>query len=312
VRPVTEVAAAVIERAGEFLLAQRPDGKPYPGYWEFPGGKIEPGENTRDALARELEEELGIKVREASPWITRVYEYTHAKVRLHFFRVTAWEGEPRPLEDQAIAWQRPGHPDVAPMLPANAPVLSALALPSVMVVSSAADVGLDDWIASLADAVLREPLLVQVREKQFDRQRLQHLLSRSLARAGPSGSRVVVNSDCGSFPQATGVHLTAAELMRVTARPALDLVGASCHDEREIDQASAIGVDYVVVGPVNPTPSHKDASPLGWDQFEALIRERPMPAYAIGGLTRADLREAKRRGAHGIALRSAAFQPSAQ
>src|SRR5438309_11521546 len=83
-RKLTEVAAAVIERPGAFLLAQRPAGKPYPGYWEFPGGKIEPGEDARAALVRELREELGIEVREASPWITRVYEYTHARVRLHF------------------------------------------------------------------------------------------------------------------------------------------------------------------------------------------------------------------------------------
>ena len=80
----TEVAAAVIERPGEFLLAQRPAGKPYAGFWEFPGGKIEPGEDARAALVRELREELGIEVREATPWITRMYAYTHATVRLHF------------------------------------------------------------------------------------------------------------------------------------------------------------------------------------------------------------------------------------
>src|SRR5258706_15873315 len=93
---ITEVAAAVIERpGGTFLLAQRPKGKPYPGYWEFPGGKIEPGEDARAALTRELREELGIEVREATPWITRVYAYTHATVRLHFFRVSSFAGEPR-------------------------------------------------------------------------------------------------------------------------------------------------------------------------------------------------------------------------
>ena len=86
---ITEVAAAVIERPdGTFLLAQRPAGKPYPGYWEFPGGKIEAGESPRAALVRELREELGIEVREATPWITRVYAYTHATVRLHFRRTT--------------------------------------------------------------------------------------------------------------------------------------------------------------------------------------------------------------------------------
>ena len=308
-RPITEVAAAVIERPGEFLLAQRPDGKPYPGYWEFPGGKIEPGEDARAALARELHEELGIVVREATPWITRMYTYTHATVRLHFFRVSAWDGEPQPLEDQAIAWQRVGAPEVSPMLPANAPVLAALALPSVMVVSSASEAGLDEWIARLAEAVQREPLLVQVREKDWDRQRVQHLLSRALARAEPFGGRVVVNSDSGDYPQAHGVHLTSAALMAAGSRPAFPLVGASCHDEREVDRAAELGVDYVVIGPVNPTPSHPNATPLGWERFAELVRHRPMPVYAIGGLTRADIAAARRQGAHGVALRSAAFDP---
>ena len=306
---VTEVAAAVIERPpGEFLLAQRPEGKPYPGYWEFPGGKIEAGEDPRRALARELEEELGIRVTAATPWITRMYTYTHATVRLHFFRVTGWEGEPRPLEDQAIAWQRVGHADVAPMLPANAPVLAALALPAVMVVSNAADQGLDEWIGGLSDAVVNEMLLVQVREKSWDRQRVQHLLSRTLARAEPFGSRVVVNSDCGAYPQAPGVHLSARALLEVAARPDLPLVGASCHDERELDRAAELGVDYVVVGPVKATPSHAQAAPLGWARFAELVRGRPMPAYAIGGLARRDLPEAREHGAHGVALRSAAFE----
>src|SRR5687767_14906938 len=178
---ITEVAAAVIVRPGEFLLAQRPEGKVYPGFWEFPGGKIEPGEDAKAALVRELREELGIEVREATPWITRRYAYTHATVRLHFFRVTAWDGEPRPLEDQAIRWQVIGKPDVSPMLPANAPVLSALALPPVMVVSSATDMGVDAWVHALAHAALREPLLVQLREKTFDAQKMQHLVSRTLA-----------------------------------------------------------------------------------------------------------------------------------
>jgi 8-oxo-dGTP diphosphatase len=307
---ITEVAAAVIERPGQFLLAQRPEGKPYPGYWEFPGGKIEADEDPLGALTRELHEELGILVRDATPWITRVYAYTHATVRLRFFRVTAWDGEPQPLEDQAIAWQRVGHSDVAPMLPANAPVLAALALPPVMVVSNAEELGLDDWIAKLTEWAMREPLLVQIREKGWEKQRVQHLLSRALARAEPFGSRIVVNADCGDFPQATGVHLPSKALMAARARPPAALVGASCHDEREIEQAAALGVDYIVVGPVNPTPSHAAATPLGWDRFEVLIRDQPMPTYAIGGLTRIDLLEARRRGAQGVALRSAAFAPA--
>ncbi len=305
---LTEVAAAVIERPdGTFLLAQRPEGKPYPGYWEFPGGKIEAGEDPRAALARELREELGIEVRESAPWITRVYAYTHATVRLHFLRVTRWDNEPRPLEDQAIRWQRAEAPDASPMLPANAPVLAALALPAVMVVSDAARRGIDDWIRALSARVLDEKLLVQVREKDMDRQKLQHLLSRALARAVPFGSRLVVNSDCGALPQCDGVHLTSRALMAASSRPAGSLAGASCHDTRELERAAELGLDYAVLGPVKETPSHPGVAPLGWDTFEALAADRPMPVYAIGGLSRADLGEARRRGAHGVALLSAAF-----
>ena len=305
---ITEVAAAVIERPdGEFLLACRPEGKPYPGYWEFPGGKIEPGEDARAALDRELQEELGIRVREAIPWITRVYAYTHATVRLHFFRVTAWDGEPQPLEDQAIAWQRVESPDVTPMLPANAPVLAALALPAVMVVSNAAETGFDAWSLKLSAQVLGERLLVQIREKGLEPQRVQFLLSRALTRGTPFGALVVVNSDCGAWPQADGVHLTSKALLEAQARPAGRVVGASCHDAREVAHAAALGLDYVVVGPVKATASHPGAALLGWEGFAALVRDCPLPAYAIGGLTRADLAEARRHGAHGVALRSAAF-----
>jgi 8-oxo-dGTP diphosphatase len=308
VATLTEVAAAVIERAdGTFLLAQRPAGKPYPGYWEFPGGKIEAGEDPRAALQRELEEELGIRVLEATPWITRIYAYTHATVRLHFFRVSAWEGEPQPLEDQAIAWQRVESPEVSPMLPANAPVLKALALPAVMVVSNTAQAGFEAWIRQLTAAAANENLLVQIREKGVERLRVQHLLSRALARATPFGARVVVNSDCGSFPQADGVHLTSRALMALGERPAAAFAGASCHDAAEIAQAAKLALDYVVVGPVKPTASHPGAATLGWQGLAALLRDCPLPAYAIGGLTRADLPEAKRWGAHGVALMSAAF-----
>jgi 8-oxo-dGTP diphosphatase len=307
VSKVTEVAAAVIERPGEFLLAKRPEGKPYPGYWEFPGGKIEPGEDPRAALVRELREELGIEVREATPWITRVYTYTHATVRLHFFRVGAWDGEPQPLEDQAIAWQRVEAPDVAPMLPANAPVLAALALPDVMVISNAAAHGIEDWIQALAGRALEERMLVQIREKGANRQQVQHLLSRALARAEPFGSRIVVNSDSGSFPQGGGVHLTSRALMAASARPEASLVGASCHDAAELDQAERLRVDYVVLGPVKETASHQGAPVLGWQRFAHLALARPMPIYAIGGLTRGDMAEARGHGAHGVALLSAAF-----
>ncbi len=133
-RPLTEVAVGLVfDRAGRVLLGQRPQGKPYAGWWEFPGGKLEPGESVAAALARELHEELGIHVRSSRPWIVREHSYPHARVRLHFRRVFDWDGEPVSREGQAFGWTRPDAIGRAPLLPATVPILAMLALPGRVV-----------------------------------------------------------------------------------------------------------------------------------------------------------------------------------
>ena len=121
-RPLTRVAVAIIERVidGEYqvLFAQRPPGKAYAGYWEFPGGKIEANETVVEALIREIDEELGILVRSAALWRTERFSYEHAHVELNFCRSSDWSGEPLGREGQAFAWQAPNAINLVPMLPA--------------------------------------------------------------------------------------------------------------------------------------------------------------------------------------------------
>jgi len=131
-RKVTEVAVGIMVQPDgpvgrcRYLLAQRLPGKPYEGYWEFPGGKLEAGESVEDALARELHEELGIAVTACHRWHTLEHDYPHAYVRLYFCKVTGWTGEPHSKEGQAFVWQHLPV-EVAPLLPAALPVLELLA-----------------------------------------------------------------------------------------------------------------------------------------------------------------------------------------
>ncbi|NMM36523.1 MAG: NUDIX domain-containing protein [Glaciimonas sp.] len=122
--PIAVAVGILMQPNGDVLLAQRPSGKPYAGYWEFPGGKVELGESILDALKREFVEELGIEILTAEPWCGVEHIYPHAHVRLHFYLCRAWRGEPQSLERQAFAWQ--GKVDVAPLLPATIPLLEWL------------------------------------------------------------------------------------------------------------------------------------------------------------------------------------------
>ena len=293
-----EVAAAVIQRAdGAFLLAQRPPGKVYSGYWEFPGGKVEPGEPAERALARELHEELGIDVRRVYPWITRRFVYPHAAVRLNFFRVTDWSGEPHPKEDQAIAWQRLDAAMAAPMLPANAPVLASLALPSEYAITNAAELGTARMLEQLERRLTEGLRMVQVREPAFSARELESFSAQVVGLAHRYGCKVMVKAPIAG---ADGIHFTAAALLRLEDKPVAGLTAASCHTREELERAMALELDFAVLGPVKASRG-KDR-PLGWGAFAALARGATIPVYAIGGLTREDMHDACAAGAHGLAM----------
>jgi len=301
---VLEVAAAVILRAdGSFLIARRPPGKVYAGYWEFPGGKIEPGEPAAGALARELHEELGIDVVRAYPWITRVHAYSHATVRLNFFRVLEWSGDPHPREAQTIAWQQPDAPVARPMLPANAPVLASLALPHEYAITTADTLGAQAMLIRLEQRLDKGLKLIQIRDKTMAPDERAKFARAAVRLAHRYGARALVNSDVAlaSSVGADGIHLTAAGLMSLAARPAA-LVAASCHDAGQLARAMQFALDFALLGPVKPTASHPADRPMGWQRFAELVRGASIPVYAIGGMSLADLEDAWRAGAHGVAM----------
>jgi 8-oxo-dGTP diphosphatase len=307
---IVEVAAAVILRAdGSFLLAKRPAGKVYAGWWEFPGGKVESGEPPPHALARELHEELGIDVVSAWPWLTRVFTYEHATVRLNFFRVTRWVGEPHPREGQSLAWQRLGEPMLEPMLPANAPIIASLSLPNEYAISAAASLGQEAFLRRLEDRLEGGLKLIQLREKQLPADALLALARRTCELAHRFGARVLVNGDTQLAREAgaDGVHFPAGALMSLATRPRGLLAGASCHDANELARAMALELDFAVLGAVKPTGSHPGSIPLGWDRFALIARGATIPVYAIGGLRTLDMQDAWAAGAHGIAMISGAW-----
>ncbi|MCC6917065.1 MAG: Nudix family hydrolase [Nitrosomonas sp.] len=300
-----EVAAAILTRPdGSFLLASRPTGKPYAGYWEFPGGKIEADESPLQALTRELNEELGITIHQATPWLTRTFSYPHAAVRLHFYRVTDWLGELIPREQQQFSWQAAGNITVTPLLPANTPILRYLALPPIYAITRAAETNTEASLSAIRQTLDNGVKLLQIRQKTMSHDQLQQYSAAAVQLAKRYQATVLVNENI-MFAQllgADGVHLTATQLLSLDTRPAVNWCGASCHNQQELQRAEQLGVDFVTLSPVYPTLSHPDTPSLGWEKFAALIRNYPLPVYALGGLLPADLKTAREHGAHGIAM----------
>ena len=300
-----EVAAAVLQRLdGTFLLAQRPPDKIWAGYWEFPGGKIEPGETPHQALVRELREELGITVTTAYPWLIRVFTYPHATVRLNFFRVTEWNGELHPHEGQEFSWQRVPDVTVSPVLPANDPILRALELPDLYAISNVVELGEQAFMKRLEIALHKGLRLVQLREKNYSRDEMRLLALKMLPVLRQHGSRLILNADIELAKEigADGVQLTGEQLAKLSARPEVDWCAASCHNMDELRRAEALGCDFVMLSPVLPTKSHPGAAHLGWENFSVIASGSSIPVYALGGLTHANMETACQHGAHGISL----------
>jgi 8-oxo-dGTP diphosphatase len=310
------VAGVLRDARGRVLLAQRPPGKAHAGLWEFPGGKLEPGEEALAALSRELDEELGLEVLAARPLIA----IPNGRILLDVWEVPDFGGRLQAREGQALAWIDPAAIDVTTMPPADRPVVTALRLPSTYLVTPAIETDDDAFVAGgggrrppgggggaqRVERALDEGVrLVQLRQPTIARTRIAALARRMQAACAARGARLLVHADfaLAEVLGLDGVHLPARVARGLERRPlpAHRLVGVSCHDAAELAHAARIGADFATLSPLRATTSHPGVQPLGWDTARSLVAAAQLPVYVLGGLVRTDIASARALGAQGIA-----------
>jgi 8-oxo-dGTP diphosphatase len=298
------VAAILRDAQGRILLAQRGPRGDYPGAWEFPGGKVEPGEDPEVALRRELREELGIELGGSEPLIAVPQQYPHKRILLDTRLVRGYSGEAHGREGQALRWVDPATFCGLAMPPADRPIVAALRDPSLYLITPPPGDDDDAFLAAFAralDGVQRAQLRLPT---ALPAARAAQLAQETARLAADRGVQLLLNSghpasSALAAELGLGLHLRAAEL--AAPPPGVRAVAASCHDADELRRADYIGVDFAVLGPLRATATHPGATPLGWERFAELRAAVPLPVYALGGLTPADVREARSHGAQGIA-----------
>ena len=308
---IVRAAAAVIQRHdGLLLMAQRPPGRGWSGWWEFPGGKIEINESPFEALQRELQEEINISANDATLWFERSYIYPDKKVYIYFFKVTDWTGEIRSCENQLLDWQDPSHVSVAPILPTNLFVLKSILLPSIYAITNIEEMGETLFFEQLKIKLEKGLRMIQVREKNLPYQDMKKIAQKILDLAKPYQAKVLINEneklalDIG----ADGVHYPSHCLIKLKDRPVFSICGASCHDLEELVIAQDLNMSFAVLSPVQKTESHPLVDPIGWEFFSECANKLDIPLYALGGLNQESLGISWQYGGHGIAMQRAMWE----
>ena len=303
-----QVAAAVISnKKGEILIARRHDHLHQGGLWEFPGGKIELGETAREALSRELHEELGIDITVARPLIRIPHTYPDRKVLLDVWRVERFEGEAHGREGQAVKWVEPDSLPGYPFPAANLAIIKAARLPDrYLITPEPGDPEMwKAFLVQLEQVLARGLRLVQFRAKGLTDEAYLKLGREVNSLCSAYNAKLLLNGKLELVDEigAQGVHLTSTQLMGITERPLPEnyWIAASTHSREELNHACRVGLDFVVASPVRVTRSHPDAEPIGWEGFLELTEASTIPVYALGGMKAQDIGTAWEHGGQGIA-----------
>lgn len=305
-----QIALGVIETRGRYLLSRRRADAHEGNRWEFPGGKLEPGESPAQALARELFEELGIEALDSEPLIEIPYRYPRLNVRLHVRRVRILRGTAHGREGQPLRWFALSELWALSMPAANRGILAAIALPEQYLITPEPQRERAIFLSQLEARLAAGMRLVQLRSKRLPDESLLTLARQAVSLCERYDARLLLNAspELAIAAGAHGVHLSSARLAALSVRqhrslPASLLVGASCHDAGQLAEAQALKVDYVLCSPVRATPSHPGVPGMGWQVFAKLCAQSAVPVYALGGVgpeDQARIRAAGGQGAAGI------------
>ena len=304
---IAVVVGIIRNKDGAVLVSKRSQGSHLPGFWEFPGGKVEKGEEKISALQRELKEELDINVKELCPLIEVSYPYSAEEIRISAFEVFRWTGRPAGKEGQIIEWVKVNAVRSLRLPRANVPIVAAMELPSVAMITGPYTGDKTGFLRKTEECLRAGVSLIQFRP-QTSADDIVPLGKELVALSNHYGARVFVNSDVEIFNRiaAHGFHVTARKLLSnsTTAIPQNTPLSCSCHNPTEIRKAEELGAEFIYLGSLATTSSHPGRMGLGWTVAGQWVKASNIPVFALGGMVPSDIIRARHRGFQGVAMLS--------
>jgi 8-oxo-dGTP diphosphatase len=294
----------ILNNHGDVLISQRAKNAEQGGLWEFPGGKLEIGENTYQALKRELLEELGIRIKSTRPLIKVNHQYSDFNVSLDVLTVELYEGEANGLEGQPIKWVQIEELKNYSFPAANSPIITALQLPNCYPIVDSSMGTPEQMLEQLQYLIIRGFSVIQFRAKGLSETVFNELAIKAVKLSETKNVRLYLNSSVQKAIKlgATGVHISSQQAAKLGEHKGERIISiaVSCHTKDDIINAKRIGADFSVLSPVCMTTSHPSAIPIGWKRFKELVEGVGLPVYALGGLNEADIGIAKEHAGQGI------------
>ncbi len=301
--PPIHVAVGVVrDNFNNILISKRLEHLHQGGLWEFPGGKVEKGEDVKQALARELKEELNLTVEQAKPLISINHQYEDLAVRLDVWEVVEFSGDLKPCEGQPIRWVNSDELLNYNFPAANLPIITAACLPRFYAILD--DNQLQQLQQNFLYFVNRGIKLIQLRAKSLPEQEIGKFMRFIEPFCKKNAVHLLLNSAMNNAWKLaqSGLHLTGTDLRALSAKPTgFKWIGASCHTLEELQLAEQHQLDFAVLGAVLPTATHPGIETLGWERFGNLVSQVNIPVYALGGMGLSDQEQAIYSGAQGIA-----------
>lgn len=301
-KTIKVVVGVLHNKNGQFLIAKRQNHQFMGEFWEFPGGKIEPGESAESAIKRELKEELNIDIKALSYHRTIFHTYPDRKIELNVYCINKYNNTPIGAEGQTIVWKKAHELKPYKLLPTMKTLITSIKLPNKYWITPSSNHQSKAWMKKFEEKLTKDIKLIQLRSKnKLD----SGFIAEIYHECQQHNLKLLLNTIDKTFKESfcDGWHLTTNEMFEYTHRPCSEnkLLGVSTHNIDEAMTAQKMGADFIVISPIQPTATHPNTKALGWENAKKVTNKITIPVYFLGGMTLKDLDKTLKFGAQGIA-----------